>query len=51
MLEQAGVPVELDVVAGAPHGFENWAGDTEPAKALMRRAHAWLRAAFATLPV
>jgi acetyl esterase/lipase len=35
-LEQAGVPVELDLVFGAPHGFENWASDTEPAKALMR---------------
>jgi acetyl esterase/lipase len=50
-LEQAGVPVELDVVPGAPHGFENWARDTEPAKALMRRARLWLRAAFANVPV
>jgi acetyl esterase/lipase len=48
-LEQAGVPVQLDLVAGAPHGFENWARDTEPAKALLRRAHSWLRAAFATV--
>ncbi|PXA68319.1 alpha/beta hydrolase [Cryobacterium arcticum] len=50
-LEQAGVPVELDIVPGAPHGFENWARDTEPAQALMRRAHAWLRAALANVPV
>ena len=50
-LEQAGVPVELDIVPGAPHGFENWARDTEPAKALMRRAHAWLRTALANVPV
>ena len=48
-LEQAGVPVELDLVPGAPHGFENWASDTEPAKALMRRAHLWLRTAFAAV--
>jgi len=50
-LEQAGVPVELDIVEGAPHGFENWAADTGPAKALMRRAHVWLRAALANVPV
>lgn len=42
-LERAGVPVVLDLVPGAPHGFENWAGDTGPAKALMARAREWLR--------
>ncbi|MGO1976045.1 hypothetical protein [Brachybacterium tyrofermentans] len=37
-----GIPV-LGLVPGAPHGFENWAGDTGPAKALMARAREWLR--------
>lgn len=41
-LAQAGVPAELDLVPGAPHGFENWARETEPAKELMQRARRWL---------
>jgi acetyl esterase/lipase len=41
-LESAGVPVTLDVIAGAPHGFENWAADTAPARMLIARAQAWL---------
>jgi len=41
-LEAAGVPVTLDLVAGAPHGFESWAADTAPARALIGRAQAWL---------
>ncbi|QNO37346.1 alpha/beta hydrolase [Protaetiibacter sp. SSC-01] len=41
-LEQAGVPVTLDVTAGTPHGFENWAADTAPARMLVTRAQAWL---------
>ncbi|NQX13310.1 alpha/beta hydrolase [Microbacteriaceae bacterium VKM Ac-2855] len=41
-LEQAGVDTTLDIIPGAPHGFENWARDTEPAKALLRRARTWL---------
>lgn len=41
-LQQAGGSVELDVVHGAPHGFENWARETEPSRVLMRRAHLWL---------
>ncbi|HEY0261248.1 MAG TPA: alpha/beta hydrolase [Lacisediminihabitans sp.] len=45
-LERAGAEVVLDVVPGAPHGFENWARDTEPAKALLLRARAWLRDAL-----
>ncbi|MBW9092715.1 alpha/beta hydrolase [Microbacterium jejuense] len=43
-LEAAGVPVTLDVVSGAAHGFEAWAPDTEPARALQARARTWLRA-------
>jgi acetyl esterase/lipase len=50
-LTEAGVAVTLDVVAGAPHGFENWAKETEPAKELLRRARAWLADAIATAPV
>lgn len=42
-LERAGVPVVLDLVPGAPHGFENWARDSGPAQALMARAREWLR--------
>ncbi len=45
-LEQAGVPVTLDVVPGAPHGFENWARDAAPSRALLGRARAWLRTAL-----
>jgi len=41
-LEAAGVPVTLDVVPGAPHGFENWASDTAPARMLVGRARTWL---------
>jgi acetyl esterase/lipase len=41
-LEAAGVPVTLDVTSGTPHGFENWAADTAPARMLVRRARAWL---------
>ncbi|ASK64561.1 esterase [Brachybacterium avium] len=42
-LERAGVPVVLDLVPGAPHGFESWARGSGPARALMGRAHEWLR--------
>lgn len=42
-LRAAGVPVELDVVADAPHGFESWAPDTEIARQYQARAAAWLR--------
>ena len=36
------MPVETDVVPGAPHGFENWARSTPPARALVDRAQRWL---------
>lgn len=42
-LRAAGVEAMLDVVPGAPHGFENWAADTEIARALVRRGQDWLR--------
>jgi acetyl esterase/lipase len=41
-LEDAGAAVTLDVVPGAPHGFEAWAGRTGPALRLKARARAWL---------
>ncbi len=41
-LRRAGVPVAVDVVRGAPHGFENWARSTPPARALTDRAQRWL---------
>ncbi|WP_322410194.1 alpha/beta hydrolase [Microbacterium invictum] len=47
-LSAAGVPTTLDVVPGGPHGFESWARDTEPARALLSRAHGWLRDVVAT---
>ena len=43
-LEAAGVDVTLDVVSGAPHGFEAWAPGTGPAQELFGRARAWLGA-------
>jgi acetyl esterase/lipase len=43
-LRAAGVDVTLDIVPGAPHGFENWAAETTPAVALVSRAHHWLAA-------
>ncbi|HEY3966611.1 MAG TPA: alpha/beta hydrolase [Planctomycetaceae bacterium] len=41
-LRDAGVRVDLDVVEGAPHGFESWAGTSPQAVALLRRARQWL---------
>ena len=41
-LREAGVPVELDVVPGAVHGFEVWAPDTVLARAYVGHAQAWL---------
>jgi len=41
-LQDAGVEVTTDIVPGGAHGFENWARDTAPARALIVRARAWL---------
>ena len=46
-LRAAGVPKLLDIVKGAPHGFETWAADTPPARALLGRARSWLAEALA----
>ena len=45
-LQAAGVPIVLDVVPGAPHGFEKWAADTQPARDVVRRARSWLDTAL-----
>lgn len=41
-LGEAGVPVEFDLVPGAPHGFESWARGSTPARELVGRARTWL---------
>jgi len=41
-LKAAGVPCELDVVAGGPHAFEGMAPDAQVSKDYMARAKAWL---------
>jgi acetyl esterase/lipase len=41
-LRDAGAAVTLDIVTGAPHAFEAWAGRTEPALRLKARARSWL---------
>jgi acetyl esterase/lipase len=50
-LKAAGVPVVIEEVPGAPHGFETWAADSAPARAILERARAWLGDLFATEPV
>jgi acetyl esterase/lipase len=41
-LEAAGVDTTVEIVSGAPHGFEAWAPDTALARDLVTRARAWL---------
>lgn len=41
-LYEAGVDTTLHEVSGAPHGFESWAPDTEPARELLAAARGWL---------
>lgn len=41
-LRAAGVEVTLEVVPGAPHGFETWAATTALARPYIGRAQAWL---------
>lgn len=47
-LEAADVPVELDLVPGAPHGFEAWAAGNVRSQELFARARAWLRERLGT---
>ncbi len=42
-LRAAGVDSTLVEVPGAPHGFETWAADSAPARAVTEMAHDWLR--------
>jgi len=46
-LKAAGVPCELDVVAGGPHAFEGMVPDAQVSKDYMTRAKSWLRNALA----
>lgn len=41
-LAHAGVDTTLEVISGAPHGFEAWARDTDLARRLVAGAQAWL---------
>lgn len=41
-LEEAGVPVTLEIVPGAPHGFEAWGRDTPVGRTYIAKAIAWL---------
>lgn len=50
-LRAAHVPVVLDQVPGAPHGFEVVAGTTKLARDYRARASAWLAERLAALPV
>ena len=41
-LESAGVDTTLEIVSGAPHGFEAWAADSVLARDIVSRARTWL---------
>jgi len=41
-LQAAGCDVTLEVVAGAPHGFEMWGAGTEISREHLRKGRAWL---------
>lgn len=45
-LRAAGTAVTLDVVPGAPHGFESWAYRARPSQAYLGRAREWLASAL-----
>ena len=49
-LTEAGVLLTLEVVPGAPHGFERLGASTETASAYLRRAREWLGQAIAPRP-
>ncbi|MEV5069579.1 alpha/beta hydrolase [Microbacterium sp. LMI12-1-1.1] len=41
-LESAGVDTTLEIVSGAPHGFEAWAADSALARDIVAKARTWL---------
>ncbi|WP_233598965.1 MULTISPECIES: alpha/beta hydrolase [unclassified Amycolatopsis] len=41
-LRDAGVDCELDIVPGAPHGFESWASKSPISEGFVARARDWL---------
>jgi acetyl esterase/lipase len=47
-LRAAGVAVTFASIPGAPHGFENWARLTPPARRLLQQAQDWLRTVLIT---
>jgi acetyl esterase/lipase len=49
-LRESGVPADVDMVEGAPHGFQTWGADTNLAKDYLRRARDWLSDAVAAEP-
>lgn len=46
-LRDAGVECSVDLVPGAPHGFEVWASDTGVSRRFLERGRAWLGARLA----
>ena len=48
-LGQAGVPTDLTVIAGAPHGVRVFEG-TEPARLWAAAVHAWLQPRLESRP-
>jgi acetyl esterase/lipase len=49
-LRAAGVPVDVDLVEGALHGFQTWAAGTGIAEDYLTRARHWLGTTLAVLP-
>ncbi|OMH36766.1 alpha/beta hydrolase [Tersicoccus sp. Bi-70] len=50
-LREAGVPCEVLIVPGAPHGFESWGAQTPVARHFLDAAAAWLAGALAADPL
>ncbi len=49
-LRAAGVAVEIDVVPGAPHGFDSWAPGAGIARGYRARGRRWLAATMGLAP-
>ncbi|WP_433713993.1 alpha/beta hydrolase [Nocardia sp. CA-084685] len=50
-LQAVGVEVTVDVVSGAPHGFDHWAAGTDIARQYNARADEWLGRILGLTPV